>query len=158
MKWGGNNASPNVGTLSDFVRSAAGLHQARYLSTGPECLWPMLQADAAAVRGLADHACRTGLNDPLAVGRGADHASGALLRDRAPAVRPLSDHAAWAVLLDLSAVRPVSDGARRTVLGRIDPVAVGRLAACAGRAMLRRLDPVAMGRLTAGARRALAGT
>src|SRR5262245_7968632 len=160
MKWGGN-MPPQVSGLYGLLpvaRSATGLHQARYLPTRRECLGPMLQAKAAAVWGPADHARRTGLNNPLAVGRGADHAGGALLRDRPPAIRPLSDHAAWAVLLDLAAIRPLSDGAGRTVLGRIDPVAVGRLAARAGRAMLRRIDPVAMGRLTAGAGRALHGT
>src|SRR5215470_69638 len=96
----------------------------------------MLQADAAAVRRLAERASRTWGHDPLAVRRCAGHAGGALLRDRPPAIRPLSDHAAWAVLLDLAAIRPVSDGAGRAVPGRIDPVTVRRLTAHAGWAWL----------------------
>ena len=102
------------------------------------CPWSMLQADAAAVRGLAHATGTGGRNGPLAVGRRADHAGRAFLRDRPLAVRPLSDHAARAVLgrLDLAAVRPLSDAAGRTVPRRINPVAMGRLTAGAGRALL----------------------
>ena len=134
---GRQHASPKVG-LGVGILLAAGLHQARYLSTRRERLWSVLQSDAAAVRGLAHHAGRAWGHDPLAVRRCAGHAGRAFLRDRPLAVRPLANHAAWAVLgrLDLAAVRPLSDGAARTMLRRINPVAVWRLTAGAGWALL----------------------